>query len=90
MNLNQIISGLADLDIEDLQVVNRIAVDYIKAKRNADAAAKRHLFKPGDQVQYDGRRGHTVGEIVRVKRKNAVVKVGVERWNVPLTMLSHV
>lgn len=90
MNSDQIISALAGLSIDELLVINRAAVDCIKAKRSAVAAAKRHLFKPGDQVQYDGRRGHTVGEIVRVKRKNAVVKVGPERWNVPLSMLSHV
>ena len=90
MNSDQIISALAGLSIDELLVINRVAVDCIKAKRSAVAAAKRHLFKPGDQVQYDGRRGHTVGEIVRVKRKNAVVKVGVEGWNVPLSMLSHV
>jgi hypothetical protein len=90
MNSDQIISALASLSIDELLVINRAAVDCIKAKRSAVAAAKRHLFKPGDQVQYDGRRGHTVGEIVRVKRKNAVVKVGPERWNVPLSMLTKV
>lgn len=90
MNLNQIISGLADLDIEDLQVVNRIAVDCIKAKRSAIAATTRHMFKPGDQVQFNGRRGLTVGEIVRVKRKKAIVKVSFQNWDVPLAMLSHV
>lgn len=90
MNLDQIISAMAGLSIEDLQVVNRVAIDCIKAKRSAIAAAKRHMFKPGDQVQYEGHRGHTVGEIVRVKRKKAIVKVGFQNWDVPLAMLSHV
>ena len=90
MNLDQIISALADLSIEDLHAVNNIAVDYIKAKRNAVAAAKRHMFKPGDQVKYEGRYGRTVGEIVRVKRKKAIVKVGFRNWDVPLSMLTKV
>jgi hypothetical protein len=35
--------------------------------------------------------GHTVGVIIRIKRKKAIVEVGgFQNWDVPLAMLSAV
>ena len=87
MNLNQILSGLRSLTEDDLVSLNRAVCDQIKASRNADAALKRHLFAAGDSVKWIGRKGPQAGEIVKVNRKKAVVKVGFVNWNVPLNML---
>ena len=90
--LRGILNDLRDMDEADLRTLNSAVVDQLKLLRNRDAAVNRRLFKVGDRVSFDGRQGHTVGTIVRVKRKKALVSVdkGLRpgNWDVPLGMLA--
>ncbi|HIE82771.1 MAG TPA: hypothetical protein EYQ00_02505 [Dehalococcoidia bacterium] len=87
MSITEMIKNLSNLNKDELSTLNHAVCDQLKTIRNRDAAVKRHLFNPGDSVKWVGRKGHQQGHIVRVKRKNAVVKVGITSWNVPLSML---
>ena len=87
--LRGILNDLRDMNEADLRTLNSAVVDQIKLLRNRDAALNRRIFSAGDRVKWNGRRGLTEGTIVRVKRKKAIVDVGVGRnWDVPLGMLS--
>lgn len=88
MTKTQIIQALPTLSDGDLRDINRAVISQLKFLRNQAAITKRHLFHSGDRVQFTGRTGHQVGEIVRVKQKKAIVKVGFSTWDVPLSMLS--
>ena len=90
--LRGILNDLRDMDEADLRTLNSAVVDQLKLLRNRDAAVNRRIFKAGDRVSFDGRGGYTVGTIVRVKRKKAIVSVDDGRrpgnWDVPLGMLT--
>ena len=96
MSLNEIRTNLVSLSDEDLRALNRDLIGELKARRSLESARKRNLFSPGDRVTWSGRRGVSVGTIVRVKRKKAIVHVqnGIstipESWDVPLSMLESV
>ncbi len=91
MTLTNILNNLSQLSETELRTLNRAACNQLKANRNAESARKRDLFSPGDHVQWNGRMGHTVGVIIRIKRKKAIVEVGgFQNWDVPLAMLSAV
>jgi hypothetical protein len=86
--LRGILNDLLDMDEADLQALNNACVSQIKSLRNRKSALNRHVFKAGDRVSWNGRRGNQVGTIVRVKRKKAICDVGAGRnWDVPLGML---
>ncbi len=87
--LRGILNDLRDLDETDLRTLNSAVIDQLKLLRNRNAAVNRRLFAAGDRVSFDGRGGYTEGTIVRVKRKKAIVDVGIGRnWDVPLGMLT--
>ena len=90
MNLNQVIRILNTFNEDELVSLNRAVVDQIKSQRSAQAAINRHLFKAGDTVRWEGRHGPSEGKITKVNRKKAIITVGIERWNVPLNMLTAV
>jgi len=78
------------LDEGELRELNQEVCSRLKQIRNVESGRMRHLLSAGDKVSYSGRRGHTEGVIVRVKRKKALVRVGVVTWDVPLSMLTAV
>lgn len=91
MSYQEIITGLRSLSEIELQSLNYAVCDQIKQIRNAESARKRCLFKAGDRVSFNGRRGYHEGTIVRVKQKKAIINTGEFRnWDVPLNMLSAV
>ena len=91
VSYQEIITGLRSLSEMELQSLNFAVCDQLKQIRNTEAARKRFLFKTGDKVSFNGRRGYKVGTIMRVKRKKAIVNVtGGGNWDVPLNMLSAV
>jgi len=69
--------------------LNTIA-DAVKFARTQNARHAARTLKVGDQVQYNGRRGWTMGVLEQIKIKKAIVRVGHERWDVPLAMLEAV
>jgi hypothetical protein len=96
MNYSEILSHMGQLDESQLRSLNSAVIGELKARRNQEAARKRHLFGAGDKVSWNGRNGYTEGTIVRVKRKKAIVRVNATRstrminWDVPLNMLNAV
>ena len=85
----------------DLVNLNHMVVSMIKSKRSQEAMIKSMAFKVGDKVIFiSNRRGRTVGEIVKMNRSNAIVKVKgafgnssimaapYTMWNVPFNMLT--
>ena len=90
MDLNQVIRILNTFNEDELVSLNRAVVDQIKSQRSAQAAINRHLFRVGDVVSWNGRAGVNEGKITKVNRKKAIITVGIERWNVPLNMLTAV
>ena len=86
--LRGILNDLLDMDENDLRELNNACVSQLKAMRSRKSALNRHVFKTGDRVTWNGRRGNQVGTIVRVKRKKAICDAGAGRnWDVPLGML---
>ena len=60
-----------------------------KQRKNRTAARLKQELTSGDEVMFEGRKaGKCTGRIVRIKRKNAIVKVSGRDWNVPLSMLT--
>jgi len=90
MSLNEIRTNLVRLSDEDLRALNRDLIGELKARRSLESVRKRNLFSAGDRVTWSGRRGTFEGIVERVKRKKALVKVGVSTWDVPLSMLESV
>lgn len=91
MTLNEIINNLhtANLNEDELIQLNKAVIGEIKFRRSQEASRKRFMFKAGDKVSFNGRRGYTEGTVVRVKRKKAIISVdGFGRWDVPLNMLT--
>jgi hypothetical protein len=62
-------------------------IEAVKFKRAQNARRAANTLKVGDEVQYNGRNGWTVGVLEQIKIKKAIVRVGTTRWNVPLAML---
>jgi len=83
------ISILSALSEGELIGLNSAVIDELKARRSRDARMKRSILREGDRVSWSGRKGSYEGRIVRVKRKKAIVRVGVVNWDVPLNMLKH-
>jgi len=95
MATQEIISKLPNLNEAQLLAVNAALVDQLKAVRRRKSAAARHMFKTGDRVGFGdvnrcGKQGYKEGDLVRVKRTRAEVRVGNTVWTVPLNMLQAV
>lgn len=91
MSYQEILSGLYSLSEGELLTLNTAVCNQLKQVRNAEARRKRFLFKAGDKVSFNSRRGYKEGIVVRVKRKKAIVNTGeFQNWDVPLNMLSAV
>jgi len=90
MSYNDILSGLYSLNESELRSLNTAVCDQLKYLRDSESARKRQLLSEGDRVSFSGRGRHFEGNIVRVKRKKALVNVNGQTWNVPLNMLSEV
>jgi hypothetical protein len=75
-------------DQEELRNLNRLINWQFKNL----ASVKRFDFQLGQMVQFDaGRKGGLkTGQVVKVNRLKAKVKVGTVTWNVPFTMLQKV
>jgi len=89
--LGRISIQLPTLTETQLRTLNRLVIDQLKSIRDIEAAEKRRVLRAGDRVSWSGRNGYTEGTIVRVKRKKAIVDIGLGRnWDVPLSMLTSV
>lgn len=89
--LNDMIKDLRSLEETDLRTLNAAVIDQIKLLRNRKNDDNRHVFKAGDRVKFDGRRGGMIGTVKRIKRKKAIIDTGELRcWDVPLGMLRRV
>lgn len=70
--------------------LNEIAQAVVFARTQL-AKDNKSKFVVGNQVKFKGRRGNMeVGVIVKLKIKNASVRVGLTNWNVPVNMLEEV
>ena len=79
----------ANLTEAELLILNKAVCTEIKSQRSRASTLKRFTFKPGDAVEWHGRRGPMTGTIVRVKRKKAIVDAGPGlNWDIPLNMLN--
>ena len=91
MTLNEALNMISGMNAAELSTLNEAVCLEIRSKRNQDARNKRFLLSTGDKVSWTGRRGFTQGNIVRIKRKKAIVNViDSGNWDVPLSMLSAV
>ena len=93
MSTMDIISQLHSMSEQELVTVNSALVDQLKAVRRRKSATARHMFSVGDRVGFGevggrGKRGYKVGELTRIKRTRAEVKVDHVTWTVPLNMLT--
>ena len=95
MSLQELLKSVETLSTEELRTLNSVAVEHLKARRNAQAAVKRHTLKVGDTVTWTGKVRHSrvrckkSGVVQKINRKTAIVKedrMG-EDWKVPLTLL---
>jgi hypothetical protein len=90
MTVTDIVRSLSNLAEDELLRINSAVVTELKAQRRRESQRKRFLFSTGDRVTWSGRKGTFEGIVERVKQKKALVKVGINTWDVPLNMLEAV
>ena len=90
MTIDDIIRELRNHPTDELIRLNTALIAEIKVQRSAESRRKRYLFSTGDRVTWSGRKGTFEGIIERVKQKKALVKVGINTWDVPISMLQAV
>ena len=62
-----------------------------KRRKNLKTKNIKSTLSSGDEVTFVGRKlGQVTGTIVRVKTKKAIVRVGSQNWDVPISMLNKV
>lgn len=84
MNKVDIINALAAVSHEDALMMFKEAV----ARRAAVATMS---LKFGDKVSFDARsKGVKVGEVIKINRKSAKVRVGNVEWRVTASLLQKV
>ena len=77
-------------DSDVYEAWNIIAVEGKRRKEKTTVKLKEEL-KHGDKVSFEGRKsGKCTGNIIKIKRKNAIVSVSGKHWNVPINMLSKI
>ena len=61
-----------------------------KGRQVRRMSTNKRSMRPGTAVSFQNRRTQTTmtGEIIRIKTKKAIVRVGDVNWDVPLSMLS--
>jgi hypothetical protein len=69
--------------------INELSMALRFARGQLSKQVKRSL-RVGQQVQFTGRAGLTVGTLEKVAIKFATVKVGYTNWRVPMNMLESV
>jgi hypothetical protein len=69
--------------------INELAMALRFARSQLGKQVKRSL-RVGQQVQFNGRAGLTVGKLTKVAIKFATVQVGYTNWRVPMNMLEAV
>lgn len=78
---------LLNATMEDLNAVVRL----INMRRTQIGIGNALKFQPGDDVYFISRtRGRMEGKFVRLMRKNAEVKIGLQTWRVTPHMLRKV
>jgi len=83
----ELINGLVSkMTLEDIKMTN----ERMNLQRSFLGNQVKRSLTIGDTVSFNGRKGLTEGEVVKIAIKNVVVKVGMQRWNVPASMLSKV
>lgn len=86
--MQNILNQLTDLDENQLLELNAAVCRHIKFLRAAKGRAVKSQLREGDKVQWVGKKGHKVGEVIAIKRKFAHVSEGGYMWRVPMNMLS--
>lgn len=87
-NLKTVIAEVMTMSDADIHAV----IDAVKYRRAQLSKMNIRAMGVGDKVQFNGKRGHIVGTVTKVKLKNCTVrddKTGM-LWNVPATMLTAV
>jgi hypothetical protein len=76
---------------EEVSEAWQMIADEGKRRKQIKTRKLKGMLRVGDRVEYQSRRtGTTIGNIVRVKTKNALVEVNGQRWNVPMSMLTKI
>ena len=89
--LSEITAFIASSNDEtELLAINSALVERIKRLRSIKAHNVASSLTVGDTVEWNGRRGFMSGELIKINRKNAKVKVGFQTWTVPMNMLKVV
>ena len=82
---------------DDLHAAWRILYEEHQRRGEVNAKQLKYTLREGDHVQWTGKRGTKTGEVLRVKRKKAIVAEHLSgkldmgsRWDIPLTMLKKI
>ena len=87
--INQQIAAARTLNLEELIELNQFVVSRIKQKRTEQSRLIKRSLRVGAQVSFEDNDGRKVlGEVTKVMRKFARVKVGRDTWRVPMSMLT--
>jgi hypothetical protein len=96
-NLDIIRTYAATLNDSDLARAWRILYEEHQDRGKNNAAKLKASLQPGDTVEWTGNRKDHTGEVVRVKRKKAIVAEYLNgrpdqssRWDIPLAMLRKI
>ena len=87
--INQQIAAARTLSLEELVELNEFVVSRIKEKRAHKARVVKRRLHEGVKVSFQDNTGQTLtGEVIKVMRKFAQVKVDSCTWRVPMNMLT--
>jgi len=76
---------------EEVSEAWQMIADEGNRRKQVKTRKLKGILRAGDQVEYQSRRtGATIGTIIRVKTKNALVESNGQRWNVPMSMLTKI
>jgi len=89
---DEILSEIVSLihRVDNTTHLNRI-FDEVKQRITSLGQQVKYKLVPGDKVLVNGNKvGKEEGIIERLNRTRAVVKIGVESWNVPFSLIERI
>jgi len=96
-NLAIISTYAQTLSDADLAAAWRILYEEHQKRGEVNAKKLKYTLKAGDHVEWTGRLGNKTGEVIKVKRKKAIVAEHLagktdksSRWDIPLAMLRKI
>jgi len=89
LSVNQQMQNAKLLTLGELLELNQFIVEQIKQGRAEQARQMKRMLSVGSKVSFENNDSKVVqGEVIKIMRKFARVKIGSDTWRVPLNLLT--